>query len=169
MRDPRMTWRNWDPQQGSRIKINETLIHAARDAARIAMDPSVTNSTRRIALTNWNNFMFMMTISMAHEYVHVIVGALTAGSSPKTPLRVHFDLDEIIAVDEDTLTPAEQDWMANPSLASIPAGLEVRVIGESGFSWESMVLGGKIVSCFLASMQIPNSARSSSSGAPHVV
>ncbi|CCF36260.1 hypothetical protein CH063_01464 [Colletotrichum higginsianum] len=123
------------------------MIFAARDAGRAAMNPRIAHSTRQIALTNWVNLMFIMTIGMAHEYVHCIVGAMRAGISPSTPLRVHFDLDEMKAKDEENLLPVEAAWMNAPDLDHIPPGFEQELTGESGFAWEARVLGGRVVNC----------------------
>lgn len=119
---------------------------------------------------SWVNYSFIMSVAIAHEYVHILVGSLMAGSRPRTPLRVHFNLrDENDPYDKNQLTPAQANWRANPDLNNIPAGLEEILGGEAGFAWEARVLGGQVIGCFDQASQLTCTPAEFSSGIPVLV
>jgi hypothetical protein len=75
----------------------------------------------------------------------------------------------------DDYTDAESQWLDNPDWAQVPAGMEGRVVGESGFAWESLAFGGKFAYYNSESLHLPTGAKVTgqppelSPGVPHFV
>ncbi|UPK92019.1 hypothetical protein LCI18_002954 [Fusarium solani-melongenae] len=138
------TMRDFDPNRACDVALNSPVVRSALSAARLALDVSTDHPLRRTALTNWTNFLFSMSIGMAHEYVHIFVGMLMGGLSPRTPFRVHWQVQDVEPnIGVPAFTDAEDDWIADPDWTQVPPGLENRASGESGFAWEGLVIGGK--------------------------
>jgi hypothetical protein len=45
--------------------------------------------------------MFILSVTLAHEFVHTFVGMLKGSARSSTPLRVHFDIDELRLLSAD--------------------------------------------------------------------
>lgn len=133
------------------------------------MRPNTPKAVRRVALANWANFLFNMSISLAHEYVHVFVGMLSGAQFPRTPLIIHYDSDEMDTIPGMNTTGAEDNWILQPNWDQIPPGLEYKLSGESGYAWEGRVLGGKVVCYYLEALDLPGVGAEESSGAPSLV
>jgi hypothetical protein len=94
---------------------------------------------------------------------------LTGGSVPRTPLTVHWDIDDVETYPGVDLTPAEENWILQPDWNQIPPGLEYKVSGESGYAWEGHVLGGKVCCCYSETLRLPDMTEEESSGVPYLV
>lgn len=85
-----------------------------------AGEKSVQNEQPHEAhVSAFEDFIFLMAVTVAHELIHFFVGFLTGYNRPETPTKVSFI----------------------PSLYNIttPEGIEM---GESGRAWEAIVFGG---------------------------
>ncbi|KAJ4999791.1 hypothetical protein K4K48_003547 [Colletotrichum sp. SAR 10_66] len=150
--------------------IVDIYVEAAMAAGIAALDSSNTRDEILKAENSWVNYLFIMSISVAHEYVHILVGSLMEGSRPRTPLRVHFDLgNENEPYDPTMLTQAHHNWRLNPDLNNIPAGLEDVLCGEAGFAWEERVLGGQVIGYFDQALQRTGAPAKFSPGNPVLV
>ncbi len=134
------------------------------------MGSNASAELRRLALSNWANFLFIMSISLAHECVHMFVGMLNGGRArPRTPLTVQWDIDDTEEYPNVHTTQAEDNWILRPDWNQIPAGLEHKISGESGYAWEARVFGGKVACYSSNSLLLPGRTREESSGTPYFV
>ncbi|KAK5993042.1 hypothetical protein PT974_06469 [Cladobotryum mycophilum] len=68
----------YDPKWGALFRLNKKVIENALEAAD-------ANDTR-----DWSKFLFLMSLSIAHELVHMFIGYLTGDSSRDTPPQVDY-------------------------------------------------------------------------------
>lgn len=91
--------------------------------------------------------------------MHIFVNTVSGDHQVKTPPTVHWDVEEVETASPNVqLTDQEGDWLVEPDWTNIPPGIGMRALGESGFAWEEIVYGGKIVAIFDEGLRMPNTA-----------
>ncbi|KAJ6259175.1 hypothetical protein Dda_6073 [Drechslerella dactyloides] len=167
---PRLVPVTHDDYGAFRLAINEVTVKAARRAAAIAIDRHSSTEMRRVAINNWTNFLFIMAISIAHEFVHVFILMLNGGNpGTRTPLTVFGQMELHERYPGVNLTQADKDWIQQPDLNRIPNGLQYKISGESGSRWEELMFEGNLACYFSNSLLLPGWQREDSSGIPYLV
>ncbi|KAI0410264.1 hypothetical protein F5X98DRAFT_386687 [Xylaria grammica] len=107
---------DWHPKNAGALRLNKTIIEnfvRAGEAITKNQQPLEAHTTA------YNNFMFIMGITIAHELVHSFVGYLSGSARPSTPENI-------------SRLPSRYN-------TSHGRGTET---GESGRAWEGLVFGG---------------------------
>ncbi|SPO07385.1 uncharacterized protein DNG_10079 [Cephalotrichum gorgonifer] len=88
----RLPWLNagetihaFNPRGSCRVSLNSMSIRSALGAADAAVNPGTSGEQRNKALTNWAHHIFIMSIALAHEYVHIFVGMFTGALDHEPP------------------------------------------------------------------------------------
>ncbi|KAH7240891.1 uncharacterized protein BKA55DRAFT_693135 [Fusarium redolens] len=107
--------REWDPSMAGTMRLNKKVIENMITAGN---NSASTNNPDELAA--FESFMFLVSVTIAHELMHLFVGFLTGYNWPATPPQLSF-LPELFNNEIDN-----------------------EEVGESGRYWEGMVLGGTI-------------------------
>ncbi|RWA09822.1 hypothetical protein EKO27_g5309 [Xylaria grammica] len=108
--------KDWHPKKAGALRLNKTIIENFVRAGE-----AITKNQQPLEahITAYNNFMFIMGITIAHELVHSFVGYLSGSARPSTPENI-------------SRLPSRYN-------TSHERGTET---GESGRAWEGLVFGG---------------------------
>ncbi|KAF7536450.1 hypothetical protein G7054_g4585 [Neopestalotiopsis clavispora] len=102
---------DWDPKDAGLMMLNQLIIDNMINAG------AGKNVDEKDA---FESFLFLMSITVAHELVHLFVGFISGNNRPLTPPDVSF---------------LPEDY--NTKIRGKP-------VGESGRAWEAYVLGGTV-------------------------
>ncbi|KAI0403870.1 hypothetical protein F4802DRAFT_569693 [Xylaria palmicola] len=111
-----LNMRQYDPKDAGILKLNKLIMQNLVRAGEAAIN---NRQPREAQFAAYENFMFIMAITVAHEVVHLFVGYLTGRELPNTPRRVSYIPSVYNKLQDD--------------------GTEM---GESGRAWEGYVFGG---------------------------
>ncbi|KAF5261425.1 hypothetical protein FOXYS1_7877 [Fusarium oxysporum] len=107
--------RQWDPSMAGTMRLNKKVIENMITAGN---NSASTNHPDE--LTAFESFMFLVSVTIAHELMHLFIGFLAGYNWPSTPPQLSF-LPELFNNEID-----DQE------------------VGESGRYWEGVVLGGTV-------------------------
>ncbi|KAH0436355.1 hypothetical protein CcaCcLH18_04375 [Colletotrichum camelliae] len=169
--------RNWqqpfNANASCTMSVNKKLLTAARNAGRIAIDPSTSLRDRDRAIESWANSLLELSVAIAHEFAHLLTGRMIGGGPgrPNTPILVHHDIDEISKYTGAVLSQAEDYWILDPNrdFAQIPHTLRAKMYGEAGVAWEGLLFKGRLMFISDSALRLNGASRDLSAGVPWFV